>query len=160
MNDCMTRVAEQLEPSYDNLKEELPKTKQFNGDETSWPVNGALWYLWLFVTTNLVFIHIINSRARRVLTDLFGEDYQGVCISDCFKAYRNFAKQFQKDWIHLLSKTYFEKNKHPHADVYELHNQLANLYQTMKEFLAKDPTMKEREKKYKTIYRRLKVLRN
>jgi len=160
MNDCITRVAEQLESSYDNLKEQLPKTKQFNGDETSWPVNGALWYLWLFVTTNFVFIHIVNSRARRVLTDLFGEDYQGVCISDCFRVYRSFAKQFQKDWVHLLRKTYFEKNKHPHADVCELHEQLSNLYQVMKEFLAEDPSMKEREKKYKTFHRKLRALKN
>src|SRR3990167_5529693 len=67
MNDCMTRVAEQLEPSYVNLKEQLPKTKQFNSDETSWPVNGVLWYLWLFATINFIFIRIINPRARRVL---------------------------------------------------------------------------------------------
>ena len=160
MNDCMTRVAEQLEPSYDNLEEKLPKTKQFNGDETSWPVNGVLWYLWLFVTTNFIFIHIVNSRARRVLTDLFGEDYQGVCVSDCFRAYRNFAKQFQKDWVHLLRKTYFEKNKHPHADVCELHKRLSNFYDAMKEFLADDPTMKKREKKYKMFHRRLKELKN
>ena len=160
MNDCMTRVAEQLEPSYDNLEEQLPKTKKFNGDETSWPVNGILWYLWLLVTTNFVFIHIINSRARRVLIDLFGENYQGVCISDCFRAYRDFAKQFQKDWVHLLRKTYFEKNKHPHADVCELHDQLSNLYRVMKEFLAEDPAMKEREKKSKIFHRRLKMLKN
>ena len=160
MNDCITRVAEQLEPSYDNLEEQLPKTKQFNGDETSWPVNGILWYLWLLVTANFIFIHIINSRARRVLTDLFGENYQGVCVSDCFKVYRGFAKQFQKDWIHLLRKTYFEKNKRPHADVCELYDQLANLYQAMKEFLTEDPSMKEREKRYKIFYRRLKLLKN
>jgi len=160
MNDCMTRVAEQLEPSYVNLKEQLPKTKQFNSDETSWPVNGVLWYLWLFATINFIFIRIINPRARRVLTDLFGENYLGICISDCFKAYRDFAEQFQKDWIHLLRKTYFEKNKNLSEDVCELHEQLTNLYRTMKEFLAKDPSMREREKKYKIFHRRLKTLKN
>jgi len=160
MNDCMTRVAEQLEPSYNNLEERLPKTKQFNSDETAWPVNGILWFLWLFVTTDFIFIRITNSRSRRVLTDLFGEDYKGICISDCFKAYRYFAKRFQKDWIHLLRKTYFEKEKNPRADVCELYEQLSNLYQAMKEFLARDPSIEVRKKEYRKFDKQLRGLKN
>ena len=113
INDCVGRVATQLEPSYKKFEEKLGKTGYSHSDETSWPVNGQPWWLWLFVTANFVFLTIQNSRARRVLTNFFGEFYNGVIISDCLKVYEKFAVAFHKDWVHLLRKTHFEADKHP-----------------------------------------------
>ena len=75
------------------------------------------WYLWMIVTANFVFITIQNSRARRVLTDIFGENYQGGIISDCFKVYREFAEWYQKCWVHLMRKAKFEAQKNPKKNI-------------------------------------------
>jgi hypothetical protein len=38
-----------------NMENQLKNESFAYSDETSWPVNGELWYLWLFVT------NIVNS---------------------------------------------------------------------------------------------------
>jgi len=139
INDCIGRISEKLEPSYNKIESELEKEDYAYSDETSWPVNGNLWYLWLFVTRNFVFITIQNSRARRVLTDIFGENYHGGIISDCFKVYDNFAKWYQKCWVHLLRKAKFEAEKYPRKNIVKLYEQLKSLHNEMKDFLLENP---------------------
>jgi hypothetical protein len=123
INDCIGNIANKLEPSYDRIESEIKNEDYAYSDETSWPVNGERWYLWLFVTTNFVFIKIQNSRARRVITDIFGEDYPGGIISDCYNVYDDFAKWYQKCWVHLIRKAKFEAEKYPRKNVVKLHEQ-------------------------------------
>jgi len=92
INDCIVRISDKLESSYDKIESEIKKENYAYSDETTWPVNGARWYLWLLVTNNFVFITIQNSRARKVLIEIFGEDYHGGVISDCYRVYDNFAR--------------------------------------------------------------------
>jgi len=96
INDCIKNIANKLEPSYDKIEDELKNQNYAYSDETSWPVNGERWYLWLFATKNFVFITIQNSRARRVITDIFGKNYHGGIISDCYGVYDDFAVWYQK----------------------------------------------------------------
>lgn len=144
INDCIERVAKGLEPSYKKYEERLKITEYSHGDETSWPVNGILWWLWLFITSNFVFITIRDSRARKVLVDLFGEFYNGVIISDCFKVYEKIAAAFQKCWTHLLRKTHFEAEKHPKRNIARLHRELSNMYDDIVSFLKTEPTFEQR----------------
>lgn len=159
LNDCIERVAEQLEPSYENIEDKLPKTEYVHSDETSWPVNGIQMYLWLFVNSMFTFVTIQKHRNRRVLTDIFGEKYKGTVISDCFSAYNEFAENFQKDWIHLLRKAHFEMEKFPKGDIKVLYEELLNLYYAMKDFLEKEPSMEERERKYKIFNKKLDAIK-
>jgi transposase len=159
LNDCVERVAEQLEPSYENMKDKLQKTEFNYSDETSWFVNGILMYLWLFVNSMFTFVTIQKHRNRRVLIDIFGEKYGGTIISDCFSAYNEFAKNFQKDWIHLLRKAHFEMEKSQNDDIKRLFDELMNLYYAMKEFLENEPSIEERKKKYNIFNKKLDALR-
>ncbi len=147
INDCVGGIAKKLEPSYDEIESEIKNEDYAYSDETSWPVNGESWYLWMFVTINFVFIKIENSRARRVLIDIFGEDYHGGIISDCFKVYNNFAKWFQKCWVHLLRKARFEAEKNPKKNIVKLYEQLKNLHKEMSDFLKENPPPDARKKK-------------
>ena len=150
INDCIVGIAEKLEPSYDKMENELKDEPYANCDETSWPVNGMRWYLWMIVTSNFVFITIQNSRARRVLTDIFGKDYKGGIISDCFKVYREFAEWYQKCWVHLMRKAKFEAQKTPKKNIVKLYEQLKSLHREMSDFLKENPSKELRiEKKIK-----------
>jgi len=144
INDCVGRVASQLEPSYNDFEEKLSQTSYSHSDETSWPVNGGAWWLWLFTTANFVFLTIQNSRARRVLTNFFGEFYNGVIISDCLKVYEKFAAAFHKDWVHLLRKTHFEADKHSRRNITRLHDELSNMYYDITSFLETTPSFEKR----------------
>ena len=147
INDCIIGIAEKLEPSYDKIENEIKNEPYANCDETSWPVNGMQWYLWMIVTTNFVFITIQNSRARRVLTDIFGKNYQGGIISDCFKVYREFAKWYQKCWVHLMRKAKFEAQKNPTKNIVKLYEQLKILHREMSDFLKENPSKELRKEK-------------
>lgn len=144
INDCINRIATHLEPSYKEFEKKLSETSYANSDETSWPVNGNGWWLWLFVTANFVFLTIQNSRARKVLTNLFGEFYRGVIISDCLKIYEKFAAAFHKDWVHLLRKTHFEASKHPKRNIIKLHEELSKMYNDIVNFLETKPSFEQR----------------
>src|SRR3989344_1137653 len=160
INNCIARIADKLEPSYDKIESELKNENYAYSDETSWPVNGELWYLWLFVTTNFVFITIQNSRARKVLTDIFGEDYHGGIISDCFRVYDNFAKWYQKCWAHLIRKARFEAEKHPKKNIVKLYEQLKILYNELSDFLKENPSKKIRLEKKKEFEEKLNEIIN
>ena len=157
---CVAGTAEKLEPSYNRIENELKTEDYAYSDETSWPVNGVKWYLWLFVTMNFVFITIQNSRARRVLTDIFGEDYHGGIISDCFRVYRDFAEWFQKCWVHLLRKAKFEAEKHPKKNIVKLYEQLKILYNELSDFLKENPSKKIRLEKKKEFEEKLNEIIN
>ena len=160
INDCIRRISEKLEPSYNNIENELKNENYAYSDETSWPVNGKQWYLWLFVTRNFVFVKIQNSRARRVLIDIFGENYYGGIISDCFRVYDNFARWYQKCWVHLLRKTEFEAEKNPKKNISKLYAQLQILHKEMVNFLSENPPPDLRKEKKKEFEKKLNEIIN
>ncbi len=160
INDCVGNIANKLEHSYDEIESKIKKENYAYSDETSWPVNGELWYLWAFVTANFVFIKIQNSRARRVITDIFGEDYHGGIISDCFKAYDNFAKWYQKCWVHLIRKARFEAEKYPKKNIVKFYEQLKSLHKEMSDFLKENPSKELRIEKKKEFEEKLSKLIN
>jgi transposase len=160
INDCLGEIANKLEPSYDKIESEIKKENYAYSDETSWPVNGELWYLWMFVTANFVFIKIQNSRARRVLIDIFGEDYHGGIISDCYGAYDDFARWYQKCWAHLLRKAKFESEKYPRKNVVRLYEQLKKMHREMVDFLKENPSKEMRIEKKKEFEKKLNEIIN
>ena len=160
INNCVGKIAQKLEPSYDKIESKIKEQDYAYSDETSWPVNGVRWYLWLFVTSNFVFIKIQNSRARRVLTDIFGENFHGGIISDCYNAYDDFAKWYQKCWVHLIRKAKFESEKHPKKNIVKLHEQLKSLYSEMSDFLKENPSKELRIEKKKEFDKKLNEIIN
>lgn len=144
IKDCIHRVAVDLEPSYKKMEEEISKAKVVHSDETSWPLGGNQWWLWLLCTLNMVFITINQSRARKVITNILGDYFDGVVVSDCLSVYRNFASAYQRCWAHLLRKTYFEKEKTPKKDIAKLHVQLTMLYNDVNNFLSTNPSFEQR----------------
>src|SRR3989338_7516478 len=94
IKDCVHRVAEDLQPSYKQMEEDISKANVVNSDETSWPVDGNDYWLWLLCTFNMIFIMINESRARKVITNILGEYFDGVVVSDCLKVYNNFAAAY------------------------------------------------------------------
>ncbi|MDO8622670.1 MAG: IS66 family transposase [archaeon] len=160
INNCIGEISNKLEPSYDKIEDELKNQDYAYSDETSWPVNGIRWYLWLFVTTNFIFIKIQNSRARRVITDIFGEDYHGGIISDCYGAYDDFAKWYQKCWAHLLRKAKFESEKFPKKNILKFYEQLKRLHKEMANFLKENPSKELRIEKKKEYEKKLNKIIN
>jgi transposase len=144
INDCIIRTASKLEPKYKEIQEALLKESVLHSDETRWPINGIRHYLWLLHGLNAIFIAINKSRARKVITEILGEYYDGVIVSDCLAVYRSFAAAFQKCWAHLLRRTFFMKKNNPTGDIVQLHDQLTALYEEAERYRIANLTDSER----------------
>ena len=72
-------------------------------DETRYPREGAGNWAWAVVTPKVVWYSLLPSRARYVATNLVGEKFSGILVSDRFAVYDFVdARQRQICWAHLL----------------------------------------------------------
>lgn len=148
INDCVRRTGEELEPEYMALGTELREAEVVGGDTSSWRVNGINWILWMFCSINLVYIHIDKSKARKILLNILGNEFEGVFVSDCAPEFQKFAKFFQKCFSHLLRATHTFALENPKKDIVLLHQWLTNLFNEMSNFLKEDPPPEKREKMF------------
>lgn len=96
-----------FKPVYDELKEELVKQKVVNIDETGYPHNKTLKWLWIFATKMFAFFTIQTSRGSKVLKQILTELYNGIIICDRFSAYIKYQKDriiglIQFCWAHII----------------------------------------------------------
>ena len=91
-----------LQPSCQELEQQLPNEPVLNGDETGWRSDGAKLWLWVFVARFFVFFTVAKSRSSEVLYQLLGPQFLGVLCTDRFSAYIKYHKGVaQFCWAHL-----------------------------------------------------------
>ena len=107
------RMARELEPWYEQIGEEAKRSAHLHADETGWRVNGQTHWLWCFTNPRCCYFMIDPSRGSPALLKFFTEDFDGVLITDFWKAYEwvNAAER-QYCLVHLLREieTVDEKN--------------------------------------------------
>lgn len=149
INTIVKRVADAAESEYEKLKAEIRKSTLVYVDETSFSVLGKKWWVWVFRTENSSVLVIRPSRGSNVLREVLGEDYSGIVICDCWRAYNFLINALlQRCWAHLLRKS---KEFCKTVPGNHLHNKLEALFKEIKEFNEKDPTDKQRQRKYKQM---------
>lgn len=99
---CIAKVAEAFGPRYEELKMELVKELNINGDETSWRINGRNHWLWAFVGRWTVIYEVGQSRGRSVPQDVLG-NYNGNVTSDSWGAWNYVGKTHQRCQWHYLN---------------------------------------------------------
>ena len=102
-------TSDALAPVCDELEETLAQEPILNIDETSYPHNRKLHWLWAFVSQSLkiVFFAIRWSRGSKVLKEVLGERYDGIIVCDRFSAYVKYHREracglVQYCWAHIL----------------------------------------------------------
>ncbi len=65
-----------------------------NVDETGHKENGNKFWTWVFRADLYVLFRIDKSRGSKVLTDVLGEEFNGVLGCDYFSAYHKYMKDF------------------------------------------------------------------
>jgi hypothetical protein len=84
------RVARSLQVSYDELRDQLPRQKSLNIDETSHRENGRWQWTWAFRAPRFTLFHIDPTRSTSVLEQLLGSEFAGTVGSDYYSAYRKY----------------------------------------------------------------------
>lgn len=103
----LENTSEILKPVCDELENEMTRQPAVNIDETSYPHNKKLEWLWVFVTNTFAFFTLQASRGSQVLRKVLGELYDGIIICDRFSAYVKYHKDracglIQLCWAHLI----------------------------------------------------------
>lgn len=96
-----------LKASCDELEDRLCQQSQVNIDETSYPHNAKLHWLWVFVASTFVYFAIRTSRGSKVLKEVLGETFDGIIVCDRFSAYVKYHKDracglIQYCWAHII----------------------------------------------------------
>ncbi len=136
LSGCMQRMAEWLTATYDQLKTRVRDAAVTHADETSWPVDGRLWWTWMFEGRTdgepPATVYVTEpTRSAEVPKAVLGEDYGGVLTSDFYAAYDGIGYERQTCWAHLLreAKSIAASG---HADAVRLCRTLGRLYQDAK----------------------------
>ena len=96
------RRADVLKPWYERIWRDCSTASVLNADETGWYLNGDLVWLWCFCTNRSTYYAIDESRGHAALDKFFAEEFQGVLVTDFWRAYDATARMNQKCWAHLL----------------------------------------------------------
>jgi hypothetical protein len=102
LTQALDRVADKVQPAFDQLVADLRSQSGVWVDETSWWVGGPGWWLWTFTSPDLTVYHVDASRGRDVVLEILGPDFQGVLTSDCLASYENLPYRMHKCYAHHL----------------------------------------------------------
>lgn len=109
------RLAEVLQPWYQQIHDEALKSAVLHGDESGWRVNGKTHWLWCFANSTLSYFMIDRSRGQPALRKFFTEEFSGILVTDFWGAYNAVAGALRQTClVHLLRDLeHVEKYKSP-----------------------------------------------
>lgn len=142
IHDVLLRVGGACAGEYKQLKQRIRLAQWRYTDETSIPVLGRNWWLWISRThSDDVLVTIRPSRGQKVLKEILGEEVIGADVTDGWRSY-HWLPRVQRCWAHLLREV--DDFKEPLEHEQELSEEMHRRYNLLKEFLGKDPPMEER----------------
>ncbi|MGH2397285.1 MAG: IS66 family transposase [bacterium] len=99
------RLARQAQPLYEQIRRVVRGSPVVYPDETSWRMNGRLYWLWDFVCASATLYAIRDSRGYDVLEDILGAAYGGVVGHDGWAPYDRLKQaRHQTCTTHLLRR--------------------------------------------------------
>lgn len=150
------RAADAAGMEYEQLKQKIREARIVYADETSFPVLGKKWWVWVFRSDTDLLLIIRNSRGSNVVEEVLGKAFEGTLVCDCWRAYDFLSSaSIQRCWAHLLRKSKELCNsvvgKH-------FHEKLEALFDEIRQFNSKERTEKQRARKYKQMTVKLQKL--
>ncbi len=112
------RLAEILQPWYEEIQRDALNSSVLNADETGWRVDGKTHWLWCFASNDLSYFLIDQSRGQPALLRFFTEEFAGTLVADFWAPYNAVAcAHAQKCLVHLLRDLeHVERYKSPGED--------------------------------------------
>ena len=96
------RLSVILSTWYDKIVQEARSSAYLHADETGWRVNGITNWLWCFTNERLTCFMIDRSRGSPALKKFFGDIFEGVLITDFWRAYDKISRYRQACFVHFF----------------------------------------------------------
>ena len=104
LSSQVIRVSKIMKRVYEEILEDVKKSKILHADETGWRVQGKTWWLWVFGTKEEAIYTIDKSRGKDVVRRILGVYFMGVLVVDGWRAYMSLLCEQQSCMAHLLRK--------------------------------------------------------
>jgi len=128
----VAEIAALFGPAYARLLVLMRQQAAIHVDETSWRVDGAPHWLWVFVNDVVALYVVSRSRGSKVPQAVLGSDFDGVVISDFFSAYSPLEVEKAKCWSHLLRASHdYAKGQDADSERTHFHRTLHALFLEM-----------------------------
>jgi transposase len=129
------------------LIQQLRSSPVVHGDETSWREAGQNGYLWTFSSPEVRYFEYRRSRSGEIVTEVLGDDFGGVLVSDFYGGYNRMLGRHQRCWAHLLRDVYDLKEKWTgDPDLEEWAVGVNEVYQRAMDWVAHHREAQERER--------------
>jgi transposase len=103
-------------------------------DETGWKIGEKSCYTWVFSTSMHVLYRCGVTRKKTEATDILGENFAGIGVTDDYAAYKSMFSQHQLCWAHLIRKAIKLALKNPNETEYaEFLDGLCGIYDDAKQ---------------------------
>jgi transposase len=134
-------VAKYGVPLYEHIGQTVQQSFVVNADETGWREDGVNGYLWSFSTPEVHYLTYKKTRAKTVVEEVIGDQFEGVLVSDFYASYNTHLGYHQRCWVHLLRDIKklcedYPKDKQVHTWA----QQVKAIYQKAKAYTGPDPT--------------------
>jgi len=103
-DSLLSQLAADWESEYEAIAELVAVAGILYIDETGWKVGKRSCYTWIFSTLSTVLYKCGVGRGKAVLTDVLGERFDGIGVTDDYSAYQSQFTQHQLCWAHFLRK--------------------------------------------------------
>jgi hypothetical protein len=131
---------------YNTLRDRIWNSTFAHGDETSWRENGQNGYLWCLCTPDTRYFLRSSSRGSKVVTEILGEKYNGILVTDFYAAYNIHLGLHQRCWVHFLRDLRKLKELYPFDGIPEWVDAVIAIYRRAKEFASEDPKARARKR--------------
>jgi transposase len=140
-------VRDKAQGLREGLIQQLRASPVVHGDETSWRERGQNGYLWTFSSPEVRYFEYRRSRSGEIVTQVLGEDFGGVLVSDFYGGYNRMLGRHQRCWAHLLRDVHDLKEKWPgDTDVEAWAKGINEVYQRAIDWVADHQEAQERER--------------
>jgi hypothetical protein len=103
-DSLLSQLAADWQIEYDAIAELVAAAAILYIDETGWKVGKKSCYTWIFSTLSTVLFKCGVGRGKAVLTEVLGEQFAGIGVTDDYNAYKSQFAEHQLCWAHFLRK--------------------------------------------------------
>lgn len=133
-DSLLSQLANDWNEQYDTIAQLIALQMIVYIDETGWKVGDKSCYTWVFSTSLHVLYRCGVSRKKTEATDILGESFGGIGVTDDYAAYQDMFSQHQLCWAHLIRKAIKLALQNPHEPQYaEFLDGLCSIYDDAKQ---------------------------
>lgn len=103
-DSLLSQLATDWDEQYETIAELIALQTIVYIDETGWKVGDKVCYTWIFSTSMHVLFRCGVSRKKTEATDILGDSFAGIGVTDDYAAYKNMFSEHQLCWAHLIRK--------------------------------------------------------